>query len=365
MTGVRLAADIIVRGFFLLILLGLIAFDSYFGGKDRKVTIKNIFISIGLVLLINIVGAPLLEPVSNRFSSFMTRCVDWVASGFQAVADFFDDLGDSANAGRNPETDGAETGEQSNDPASGLSDENRVIEAGDGRNRILYYSNAPLEKRALVPDGSRYPDVTMEAVLSADVVRSSTLGYDGESRGYLGGATYAFTAPVSDPDGLYEELVAEILKNPVVGDMIVRGLADVYPGFEEEPALSSFLTACNDAFEGGQEREGMNAWVAGYQFADGQEQFYVTDSYRMYAESLCQVLDTFTNYGVREFTCDAFYTLRIVALTAEMRTDPMMDSLMVPALVLYKTNDSGDVVCVVGFDLNDKGLLLYSPNVIR
>lgn len=328
-----------------------------YSAKHREKSILYVAISMILSIFISILSPIVLKPVSAMMDNVVGNATGQLT---MVIEQLWPETGELVPA------QGGET-KAPGESGSAPPDNDRVIRVENGRNSLVYHSAIPLENRACVPENSLYPDVTMETVLSLTSGFPSTPGYQGKRRDFSGGVTYAFTAPVSDPSGLYEELKLEILKNPLVGDMIIQCLAEVYPDFEAKSSMKEFLFACNNAFIRSETPTGMEAWLTGYEFPDGQIGIYVTNSYRLYAETICQFLDTCTNYGVQELPYMAYYSRNLSVTYDNMRTEAITITkkpLAISALVLYKTDDSGNVVFTIGFDLDDKGLLLYNPNII-
>lgn len=357
----HLLAGRIVWGIIALIYVALnIALIVYTAKHKEKIT-SLVIVSILLTFFISVVSPYVIKPVDTVVKDVVDDASDKVAGMIEQCWPQPEEPAPDQNGETQPP--------DKSDAAS--PDYDRVIRQENGRNNLVYHSAIPLENRACAPENSLYPDVTMEMVLSLEAGLPATPGYQGRSRGYAGGVTYAFTAPTSDPEGLYEELKLEVLKNPLVGDMIIRGLAEVYSDFDSKALLKEFLTACNDAFNRSNAPTGMEAWATGYKFPDEQTGFYVTNSYRFYAEALCQFLDTCTNYGVQQFACEAYYDRTSAVTYNALRTkvnpssSSHSSSSSLPALVLYKTDDSGNVAFAIGFDLDDKDLLIYNPNVIQ
>lgn len=225
----------------------------------------------------------------------------------------------------------------------------KAVIGGDGSNRLYTDPSIPVGNRALVPEGSLFPDITMETNFTEEVLPRTGGGNSLVS---------PFEAPADDPDGLWAELKLEILRDPIVGDMIAQGLAMGCPGWEDEPFLAEFLAASNDAFPSGAMGDGLYTWVRGYDFPDEQTGYYVTDNYRTCAEALCQFLDGFEVLGVKEIAAHTYFD-RGFGVMECMRARPTEGAtLELPALVARK----GDFV--MGFDLNDKGLLLYDPEMV-
>lgn len=341
-------------------LVGSFLLAVYFALEDQKKlkkteagVIKPFVAAIAVTIILGYVT----RPISYFIDEFTNVIAKQVQQTMDQVSLVLDER--SAQSSGNNIQIGSGSDEEGNNiqPV----EEDNDHQDGEERNNIIYDKDIPLADRVLVPDGSLYPDIDMQSVPFLESRGVQSPGYQGGERS-SDSVTYAFTAPMDDPAGLYEELKIEILKNPVVGDMIVQGLADVYPNFETIPSMKEFLDACNDAFDRSDEPRGMDVWLSAYRFPDEQVGIYVTNSYRLYAEKICQILDGFTNYGVKELASTKTYTNASFAIY--MRTSVHEFSYKTPALVLYKADDEGNVICAMGFDLNDKGLLIYSPSVI-
>lgn len=270
-----------------------------------------------------------------------------------------DDEGDS---GMGSERDGSDATE---DGATKSDDEKHDV--NNDKNTIKYDESIPVSDRALIPEGSLYPDINMEAFNMFDGFGASIPGYQGAQR-TSDAVTYPFTKSAMNSKELLTELEYEILKNPVVGDMIARGILEEYNEIiNEEPWIKDFVDTSNEAYatyDNHNNSSGFYYWMAGYEFPDDKTGIYVTNEYRKYAESLCRLLETFINYGVHTFTAEKGYVGNL-AVEGNRRAEILDCELTYPALILYKINEDEEVVCVIGFDLNDKGLFLYDLNVIQ
>ena len=237
-----------------------------------------------------------------------------------------------------------------------------------GKTRVLYYSTAtPVSERVLVPDESAYQEITMEA---RDVFGSgsvSTRGYHG--RGAAGDSVVsAFTAEKNDRQALIYELKAEILQDPLIGDMIVQGLSTYYPEIlERYEKVKQFCEKSEAAYNlpDDSEGQGLMAWMVAYRFRDGEDGAFVTDAYRLYAEEICKMIDDFDCIGVIGIQPEAGYVSNmrlfdykhyrtIVGQEFIPYNGPDIEAL---AFVLHE-ND-GNELCRIAFDLDDKGLFIY------
>lgn len=243
-----------------------------------------------------------------------------------------------------------------------------IIDENTGNVRSIFIddSSVPVSERALIPENSLYPDINMEAI--------STLsgsgrydGYDGKSRA-SDCVTYAFTKSTIDSTGLFNELECEILKNPIVGDMVARGIVNEYNEIVvKEPWIQEFITITEKAYALPDDAmfRGLDCWVTGYKFTDEEMGLFVTNEYRKYAELLCQLLESFTNYGVHTFESKIICATNIVGDVSKRRVTIRAGSPKTPALILYKIDENEKIVCVIGFDLDDKSLFTYSSDVIQ
>lgn len=254
-------------------------------------------------------------------------------------------------------SDNTETeGDSSEDvPLFSYTDKNRIVKD---------YTSLPASERILTPEDTRYPNVNMEAV-STEGSSAQVSGYQGAKR-----STVAVTFPFEgiSSEELFVELEHEILRNPLVGDMIARGLTEEGSGVaKEEVWLQDFVNLCDQAYElpYDDENSGMGFWLAAYKFSDGERGIYVSDEYRKYAEKICVFLEGFVNYGVHTFKAKACYSRNLAVDFGNRRTEISKDGeVELPGLVLYKPDDEGQVNCVIGFDLNDKGMLIYDASVL-
>ena len=231
---------------------------------------------------------------------------------------------------------------------------NKLIDNGD--NRIFIESQDVLDRRVLVPEQSLYSDIDMLAIQQ---INRDVPSWDA--------VTSEFTTDESDKEGLINELEAEILKNPLVGDMIAQGLnVLIRNNIQSNPLYGNTGDEWIDSFYEQNEKEykdngtGLNRWIKTYTFEDGNIGTYVTDEYRIYAEHICEYLNSLSNYGVRELVPEIRYYRNHKAglngLRAVHKYEDEEKSIKALVLGFPGQIDEGHII---GFALEDKSLLIY------
>ncbi|MBD5456816.1 MAG: hypothetical protein HDR23_10215 [Lachnospiraceae bacterium] len=230
------------------------------------------------------------------------------------------------------------------------------------RTIIVNFSGRDVEidRITKIPVDSYYPDIPMEAKMTS-VFNSD---YDYMSNEYVSGP---FISPIDNLDGLYREIQEEILRNPVYGDMVARGLANDSNWFSDNDVwLNEFIEKSDEYYEMESNPETavrLERWL----MADinEPEKYYVNVDYRIYAENICQLLDEFMNLGVHSYTSDGYWALNL-GFGSYTRTYYKEDVESNPeALILCKKATNGTVISVLGFDLRDKALLHYKHSVVN
>lgn len=227
-----------------------------------------------------------------------------------------------------------------------------------------------IDRITKIPINSDYPNITMEAKTTSffsshkhnEDIKASDIVSD------------PFISSIDDLDGLYQEIKEEILRNPVYGDMIARGLVNDSNWFSDNlPWLNDFINKTNQFFEREEiniekileepvERPiGMAGWLM--ESEDEPEKWYVNVEYRLYAEKICNLLDKFTILGVHKYTSDGYWYLYVMfpssARTSYQETETKLD-----AFILCMKASSEIKISILGFDLQDKGLLHYKHSTI-
>lgn len=213
-----------------------------------------------------------------------------------------------------------------------------------------------IDRRTMILLDSSYPDVPMEVKTTSFFLNHRN--YNSSTNDEL--VSDPFISPKDDFDGLYQELIEEILRNPVYGDMIARGLVNDSNLYSDNiPWLNEFINKTDHFFEietNTEEATGMEKWLMA--FEDEPDKWYVSIEYRMYAEKICRLLDEFTNYGVHKFTSDGYWGL-FVDLPSHARTHFEERETKLDAFILCRKDTSGHNISILGFDLQGKGLLHY------
>lgn len=230
----------------------------------------------------------------------------------------------------------------------------RIVD--NGANRIFIESQDILDRRVLVPEQSLYGDIDMLAIQQ---INRNVPSWEA--------ITSEFTTDENDKEGLINELEAEILKNPLVGDMIAQGLnVLIRNNIQSNPLYGNTGDEWIDSFYEQNEKEyedngtGLNRWIKTYTFEDGNIGTYVTDEYRIYAEHICEYLNSLSNYGVRELVPEIRYYRNHKAglngLRAVHKYEDEEKSIKALVLGFPGQIDEGHII---GFALEDKSLLIY------
>lgn len=150
-----------------------------------------------------------------------------------------------------------------------------------------------------IPTNSKYPNVSMELKDTSFKRETSKemIGMYDDNSGFV---SDPIVSAKNNKGNILKEIKKELLRNPVVRDMVARGLLyDTYWFKDNEPWLNEFVEKSNSYFEKDL-NSNLNSpqGLTGY-FKNEKKKCYVTLEYRMYAEKLCDLLDKFQNYGVK------------------------------------------------------------------
>lgn len=217
-------------------------------------------------------------------------------------------------------------------------------------NRITTIESTPLEERVLIPEWSMFPNVNMEAIDIYNIEKAKKNSEEVSS---------PFFAKHSEKEKLLEELKIEILKNPLVGDMVVQGLLK---SNIKNTSLKRFAKMMKKSFKlpNDDKKRGISKLYSAYTFSDKKYGIFVTDEYRKYAEEICKELDLFIIYGTGSFVPKYYYGLNLSVTYQFVRTEKKdWDSnKKIKCLILFrKVNNK--MTSVIGFDLSDKGMLIF------
>lgn len=214
-----------------------------------------------------------------------------------------------------------------------------------------------------IPINSNYPNISMETKMTSILHTHENDGNDGLS--YI--VSDQFVSSIDNPEGLYQEIIEEILRNPVYGDMIARGLVNDSNWFSDNnPWLNEFIEKTDEYFDIGinsEESTGMEKWLMA--LTDDPDTYYVNVEYRTYAEKICKLLDEFSIYGIYNFTIDGYWGLNIFPGSHSRTFFSQESETNLEAFILCKKATNGDIISILGFDLRDKGLLHYKHSTIE
>ena len=225
-------------------------------------------------------------------------------------------------------------------------------------------NDVEIDRKTKIPVDSDYPNISMEAkmtsIFDTHVDQDNYIGYDIISD--------PFISDVDNIEGLYQEVKEEILRNPVYGDMIARGLVYDSNWFSDNILWLNDFIEKSDSFynmkKSSDKSVGVEKWLMMNEY--DPDKYYVNVDYRIYAEKICQLLDGFTCLGVYSYAIDGYWSLNIDfgshkrAIYMESKSDAKDE-----ALILCKKTTNGTVISILGFDLRDKGLLHYKHSTLN
>ena len=166
----------------------------------------------------------------------------------------------------------------------------------------------------------------------------------------------------NNPSSSYAEVIEDILRNPIMGDMVATAFLTFDEIKLENPWLEEFIYKTDDAISVDTDDNQIGRWSVWLEKI-GDNKFYVTREYRLYACRLCEILGTFRNRGLYEtgkISCKAYWEFS----DGMKRTRVIYEEIAPPALVMSRENGDGTTT-VIGFDTRDKGMLIYDDLVLN
>ena len=188
--------------------------------------------------------------------------------------------------------------------------------------------------------------------------------------GFSDAVSFPFFAATDNPDALYEELLEEVMRNPVVGDMAIRGLMNIRLSTgktigELNPWMGEFVSKMDAAMAvpAGQHPRGNEYWLTKKANSEGVllNGIYVTQEYRNYASLTCILLDRLINKGVETKESSENWVLNYTSEGALVRTDKADYQENKAALILTYLRKNDTAEFVIGFNLLDKRLEKFDP----
>lgn len=184
-----------------------------------------------------------------------------------------------------------------------------------------------------------------------------------EERVEKSGFSDAVSMPFKDKSekALYEELKDEILRNPVLGDMVARGLsslkADGKTVVEWNPWIKDFIGKTDQAMKLDliQKPRGMEIWLT----CTGDGTILVTEKYFRYAAGLDAILDRLVKVGIDNPKSVENYCLPLVVLASNTRTEKADYQEDKEAFILKYVRKDGKVEFIIGFNLKDKRIEIF------
>lgn len=166
-------------------------------------------------------------------------------------------------------------------------------------------------------------------------------------------------------DQAYEELQEEILRNPVVCDMVIRGLKDLELASgnttgDLNPWMQKFVSKMDDAMNRKAHPRGNEIWLE--RFKDGGD-ILVTKEYRRTAAMAVVLLDRFHNDGIVKKPTKLNYCLPLIAEGSITRTKLADYQENRDALSLSFIRKDGKTELTIGFNIHDKRFELFGSAV--
>lgn len=165
----------------------------------------------------------------------------------------------------------------------------------------------------------------------------------------------------------YKELQEEILRNPVVGDMAIRGLKDLELASgstigDLNPWMQKFVSKMDDAMNRKDHPRGNEIWLE--RFKDGDD-ILVTKEYRRSAAMVVVLLDRFQNDGIVKKSTKLNYCLPLIAEGSITRTKLADYQENRDALSLSFIRKDNKTELRIGFNIHDKRFELFDSAVIE
>lgn len=173
--------------------------------------------------------------------------------------------------------------------------------------------------------------------------------------------------PLADVIGpAYEEVLSEIMRNPVMGDMFACGLrdlkiddartfGDIYPWINEFISKTDAAMAIPI----NQHPRGIEIWIE-YR----NNELHVTEEYRLYAAKICLILNAMTIVGVREWESVENWHLPEGEYDSNSRTERNPDQVSYPAIILQFSDNDGNPIALIGICVYDQRLMVYDPELL-
>ena len=163
----------------------------------------------------------------------------------------------------------------------------------------------------------------------------------------------------------YKELQEEILRNPVVCDMAIRGLKDLELTSgntigDLNPWMQKFVSKMDDAMSKKAHPRGNEIWLE--RFKDGGD-ILVTKEYRRTAAMVVVLLDRFKNNGIVKKATKINYRLPLIAEGSITRTKLANYQEDKKALNLSFVRKDGKTELTIGFNVHDKRFELFGSVV--
>lgn len=205
--------------------------------------------------------------------------------------------------------------------------------------------------------------------ISKELLWSSLSKMDAQrvkATGFSDAVTFPFKGD-TDVERL-EELREEILRNPVYGDMVARGLLKITlrggKGLGElNPWMKEFVQRL-DAAQGAKKigARGIEIWLEAKKDANGKVTYYVTEEYRSYACGLCTIIGRLVPQGTTKRLSEVNFALNDATKDFARRVIEADYQERKEAFVLQYVRKDGTVAFEIAFNLLDKRFeLLTTP----
>lgn len=166
-----------------------------------------------------------------------------------------------------------------------------------------------------------------------------------DKTGFSDALTFGFAKETKEDQFL--EIEEEILRNPVYGVTVAKALVDKKVGSKTLGELNPWMQEMIDKNE-----KGVFYWL---EYRDAEKTaIYVTQEYRIYAATLCTLLERMTIEGVQTRQTVENWALNLVVKNNEREGVKADYQYKKEALVLEVKTKDGNVLLRMGFNIHDK-----------
>lgn len=197
-----------------------------------------------------------------------------------------------------------------------------------------------------------------------------------EKTGLSDAVSFPFSS--QEPNKMYDEVIEEVLRSPIYGDMVARGLGSIRLSTgktiaELNPWLTEFVGKTDYYYQLSIDQTpcGLEYWLTYRANSLGKvdtSTIYVTEEYRNYAMRLCVLLDRLYVVGIDAFPSAANFVLNNSVYNEFRRTELASYQENWSALILaytIKKDGNQNYEYMIGFNLTDKRLELISNGYVE